>query len=68
VRNGGEAVAGDAPEIERFVQLFTLNRGLLMAPFHNMVLMSPDVSAGDVDRHLAVFESCVRTLRDGRIV
>ena len=68
VRNGGEAIAGDAPEIERFVQLFTLNRGVLMAPFHNMVLMSPDVAASDVERHLAVFESCIRTLRDCRIV
>jgi glutamate-1-semialdehyde 2,1-aminomutase len=68
VRNGGEAIAGDAPEIERFVQLFTLNRGVLMAPFHNMVLMSPDVSASDVDRHLSVFESCIRTLRDRHVV
>jgi glutamate-1-semialdehyde 2,1-aminomutase len=68
VRNGGEAIAGDAPEIERFVQLFTLNRGVLMAPFHNMVLMSPDVAAADVDRHLAVFEDCVRTLRDQHVI
>jgi len=68
VRNGGEAIAGDAPEIERFVQLFTLNAGVLMAPFHNMVLMSPDVAAADVDRHVAVFESCVRTLRDRHIL
>ncbi|MGE0121209.1 MAG: transaminase [Dongiaceae bacterium] len=68
MRSGGEAIAGDAPEIERFVQLFTLNRGVLMAPFHNMVLMSPDVAASDVERHLAVFESCIRTLRDHRVV
>jgi glutamate-1-semialdehyde 2,1-aminomutase len=68
VRNGGEAIAGDAPEIERFVQLFTLNRGVLMAPFHNMVLMSPDVSAADVDRHLGVFEDCVRSLRDRHVI
>jgi glutamate-1-semialdehyde 2,1-aminomutase len=68
VRNGGEAIAGDAPEIERFVQLFTLNQGVLMAPFHNMVLMSPDVSVSDVEHHLSVFESCIRILRDHQVV
>ena len=46
-------------ELDRFMHLYALNRGVLMTPFHNMALMSPATTAADVDRHTEVFgEAC----------
>ncbi|HEV2114104.1 MAG TPA: aspartate aminotransferase family protein [Terriglobales bacterium] len=58
-RNGGEAMASADFELDRFMHLYALNRGILMTPFHNMALMSPATSAEDVDRHTAVFREAV---------
>jgi len=49
-------------ELERFLHLWALNRGILMTPFHNMALMSPATTAADVDRHTEVFEAAVQAL------
>ena len=38
-------------ELERFLHLYALNRGVLLTPFHNMALMSPATSEADVDLH-----------------
>ena len=38
-RNGGEAAAAEDEELDRYLHLFMLNRGILMTPFHNMALM-----------------------------
>ena len=54
-RNGEEAAAGQDEELDAFIHLFLLNRGILMTPFHNMALMSPATTAEDVDRHTEVF-------------
>ena len=49
-------------ELERFLHLWALNRGVLMTPFHNMALMSPATTAADVDRHTEVFGQAVDAL------
>jgi len=54
-RNGAEAAAGQDDEVDPYIHLFLLNRGILMTPFHNMALMSPATTADDVDRHTQVF-------------
>ena len=54
-RNGSEAAAGQDEELDAFIHLYLLNRGILMTPFHNMALMSPATTAEDVDRHTEVF-------------
>ena len=54
-RNGGEAAAAVDAELDRYMHLAALNRGVLMTPFHNMALMSPATTAADVDLHTAVF-------------
>ena len=54
-RNGSEAAAGQDEELDSFIHLYLLNRGILMTPFHNMALMSPATSPEDVDRHTEVF-------------
>jgi len=60
--NGGEAAAAEDPELDRFMHLFSLNRGILMTPFHNMALMAPTTTAADVDRHTGVFRDGVAAL------
>jgi glutamate-1-semialdehyde 2,1-aminomutase len=57
--SGGEAAAGADPELEEYLHLFLLNRGVLITPFHNMALMSPATEAADVDWHMDAFaEAC----------
>jgi glutamate-1-semialdehyde 2,1-aminomutase len=59
--DGGTAAAGGDRELEEYLHLFALNRGVLITPFHNMALMSPATAAADVDRHTEVFtEACDR--------
>ena len=43
-RNGGEAAAAVDAELERYMHLAALNRGILLTPFHNMALIAPAVT------------------------
>ena len=61
-RNGGEAAAAVDHELDRYMHLFALNRGILMTPFHNMALISPETTREDVDDHTTVFREAVRSL------
>ncbi len=60
--NGGQAAAAIDGELERYMHLAALNRGILMTPFHNMALIAPQASETDIDRHSAVFRESVATL------
>jgi glutamate-1-semialdehyde 2,1-aminomutase len=51
-------------ELEGFMHLWALNRGILLTPFHNMALFSPHHTAEDVDRHTEVFAGAVDALLD----
>jgi glutamate-1-semialdehyde 2,1-aminomutase len=61
-KNGGEAAAAEDEQLDRYLHLFMLNRGILMTPFHNMALMAPQATADDVDRHTAVFREAAVSL------
>jgi glutamate-1-semialdehyde 2,1-aminomutase len=61
-RNGGEAFAAIDHELDRYMHLFALNRGILMTPFHNMALISPDTTRADVDYHTKIFREAVISL------
>src|SRR5262249_6636366 len=61
-RNGGESAAAADFELERFLHLYALNRGVLLTPFHNMALMCPDTTAADVDTHTKIFGEAVAEL------
>jgi glutamate-1-semialdehyde 2,1-aminomutase len=63
-RTGSEAAAGGDAELDRFIHLYLLNRGILMTPFHNMALMSPATTEADVDLHTAVFDEAAKELAD----
>ena len=64
-RTGTEAAAGQDEELDAFIHLFLLNRGILMTPFHNMALMSPATMPEDVDRHTEVFGQAADELVGG---
>lgn len=61
-KNGGEAHAAVDPELDRYMHLFALNRGILMTPFHNMALISAETTQADVDHHTRVFKEAVQSL------
>ncbi|MEO6201306.1 MAG: transaminase [Cryobacterium sp.] len=61
-RNGTEAHEASDEGLEDFLHLYLANRGILLTPFHNMALMSPQTTVEDVQAHLAVFESAVLEL------
>lgn len=61
-KNGTEAHDAMDFELERFMHLYAMNRGILMTPFHNMALMSPATEEDDVDRHSRVFREAVAEL------
>src|SRR5712664_4056591 len=61
-RNGGESAAAADFELERFLHLYALNRGVLLTPFHNMALMSPATTEADIDAHTKIFASAAHEL------
>jgi glutamate-1-semialdehyde 2,1-aminomutase len=60
--NGGESAAAADFELERFLHLYALNRGVLLTPFHNMALMCPATTAADVDLHTRIFAEAAAEL------
>ena len=61
-RNGGESAGAGDEELERFLHLYALNRGVLITPFHNMALVSPATTEADVNRHTDVFAAALGEL------
>jgi glutamate-1-semialdehyde 2,1-aminomutase len=61
-RDGAGAAAAADEELEGFLHLWSLNRGVLLTPFHNMALFSPHHTSADVDRHTEVFGEAVEAL------
>ncbi len=55
LRNGGEAEAAHAPALEAAIHVALVNRGVLIAPFHNMMLVSPATTGRQVDRLVRAF-------------
>ncbi|RWK64924.1 aspartate aminotransferase family protein [Mesorhizobium sp.] len=55
LRNGGEAETAHAPALEAAIHVALVNRGVLIAPFHNMMLISPATSATQVNRLITAF-------------
>jgi glutamate-1-semialdehyde 2,1-aminomutase len=64
LRNGSEAEAAHAPALERTLHLALLNRGCLIAPFHNMMLACPATTSDQAARLQAAFADATATLRD----
>lgn len=63
-RNGGEANELGDPELERYLHLQALNRGVLITPFHNMALFCPATRPEQVDLHSEAFDAALAALFD----
>jgi glutamate-1-semialdehyde 2,1-aminomutase len=60
--SGAQAAAAGDAELETLMHLWAINRGILLAPFHNMALFSPQRTTDDVDAHTQVFHDAVAAL------
>ena len=60
--NGTLAAEAADGELEDFLHLYLVNRGIMLTPFHNMALMAPMTTRSDVDAHHEVFEAAIRDL------
>lgn len=61
-RNGTESYNATDTELEDYLHLFLINRGIYLTPFHNMALMCPATSPDDVSLHLDVLEAAIKEL------
>ena len=52
----GSAAAADR-DLEEYLHLYLLNRGVLITPFHDMALMCPATTTDQVDRHTEGFDA-----------
>ncbi|MCT2539897.1 aspartate aminotransferase family protein [Sedimentimonas flavescens] len=55
LQNGAEAEGAHKPALEAAIHRGLLNRGCLIAPFHNMMLISPVTTKAQIDRLVAAF-------------
>ncbi len=60
--DGGAADAATDDDLDEYLHLYLVNRGVLITPFHNMALMCPDTSRADVDLHTRLFADAVDDL------
>jgi len=61
-KNGTQAHDAMDFELERFMHLYAMNRGILLTPFHNMALMSPMTAREDIDQHTKTFREAAKEL------
>jgi len=61
-RDGGESAMAADSELDEYLHLYLINRGVLLTPFHNMALMSPATTAADADAHTEVFAAAADEL------
>jgi len=64
-RTGSQLAAAGDEQLERFLRLHLINRGILTTPFHNMALMSPATRVEDVDRHTRALDEAIGELLTG---
>ena len=57
--NGSEAKRNFDWQLIYYTHLYLANRNVLITPFHNMMLVPPMASDQDIDRLVAVWESCM---------
>jgi glutamate-1-semialdehyde 2,1-aminomutase len=61
-RNGVESERAAWPELEHALHLYLLNRGVLLTPFHNMMLCSPVTTTAHADTLLAHLGEALREI------
>lgn len=61
-RNGTEAAAAMNTELEHALHLYLLNHGVLITPFHNMMLTCPDTTEAHVECLLSAMDGALQEL------
>ena len=64
-RNAVEARVGLDDDLSLALRLYLANRGVLITPFHNMMLVSPATTRADLDALRGGFAEWLRELRPG---
>lgn len=59
-RNAAEVRRSRDGELEALLHLYLMNRGVLITPFHNMMLCCPGTTERDVAQHNAAFDAFAR--------
>ncbi|MFN7223646.1 MAG: aspartate aminotransferase family protein [Paracoccaceae bacterium] len=62
LRNGSDAAVAHQPQVEAALHTALLNRGCLIAPFHNMMLVSPATKSRQIDRLVFAFDEILTEL------
>ncbi|MBQ1302880.1 MAG: aminotransferase class III-fold pyridoxal phosphate-dependent enzyme [Firmicutes bacterium] len=63
-KDGTDAVNHRDFDLDWYMHLYALNRGIFMTPFHNMAIMSAATSEADVDKHTEVFREACEKIAD----
>ena len=61
-QSGTTAKDSQDDDLDEYMHLFMLNRGIMMTPFHNMALMCPTTTQAEVDLHTEVFNQALSEL------
>ena len=61
-QNGSEAKENFDWELMYYTHLYLANRGILITPFHNMMLIPPVATDADIDRLIHGWEECLAEL------
>jgi glutamate-1-semialdehyde 2,1-aminomutase len=60
--HAADARAAQDDLIESAIHLYLLNRGVLLTPFHNMMLVCPATTVDDVQKLVTTFDACLHEL------
>ncbi len=63
-KNAAEARVAQNDTIESAIHLYLLNHGVLLTPFHNMMLVCPATTEADINNLIQVFNECLKELCD----
>ncbi|HEY5808612.1 MAG TPA: hypothetical protein VIT67_11620, partial [Povalibacter sp.] len=63
-RTARESLDAAVPELEHALHLYLLNRGVLITPFHNMMLMTPSTTDRQVQALLHAIDACCNELKN----
>ena len=64
LHNGAEAATAHKPALEAAIHVGLINRGCLIAPFHNMMLISPATKKHQINRLITAFDQILSELFD----
>lgn len=61
-RTGHEAELAFDDELEQCIHLYLLNRGIMITPFHNMMLACPATQTTDIDKLIRTLDTFIQEL------